>query len=54
MDVDGWTAAMRRALDDDSLQDPALRAARMAHACAWTWQDAALRVRAMYAALAAG
>ena len=49
MDLD---LAMRRALDDDSLQDPALRAGRMAHACAWTWHDAALRVRAMYAALA--
>ncbi len=54
MDVDGWTAAMRRALDDDTLQEPVLREARIAHVRAWTWHDAALRVRAMYAALAAG
>ncbi|MBN9324941.1 MAG: glycosyltransferase, partial [Delftia acidovorans] len=53
-DVAGWTAALREALADDGPVDEAWRAARIAHATAWEWRDAAERVLAMYRLLRAG
>lgn len=48
LDVEGWRHEIRRALETSDMLADALRAARRAAATAWTWQDAAERVRVMY------
>jgi alpha-1,3-rhamnosyl/mannosyltransferase len=48
LDVDGWRDALRRALRDGTLADPAACQRRREHATAWTWADAASHTAQLY------
>jgi alpha-1,3-rhamnosyl/mannosyltransferase len=50
-DVDGWTNAMRRAIDDAPQSMPAERQQRLARARTFDWATSAARVKTAYADL---